>query len=111
MTDWRMTGRVQQMVNARHGKEDDCVDFRKSYSFGADEPPGATVRGEIRPVLVVYVTCSKGHSSEFGGWCGGSVDEVLKEANVTAVGNPGLRPVEKSGENYGPVDLNLCLDL
>ena len=28
---------------------------------------------------------------------------------MTTVGDPSLLAVEKSGKNYGPVDLNLCL--
>ena len=35
--------------------------------------------------------------------------EALEEADVAAVGDPGLRAVKKSGENYSPIDTDLCL--
>ena len=34
--------------------------------------------------------------------------EVLKEVDVAAVGDPGLRAVERGGENNSPVDADLC---
>ena len=34
--------------------------------------------------------------------------EALKEADVAAVGDPGLRTVKKSGENNSPIDTDLC---
>ena len=34
--------------------------------------------------------------------------EALQEADVAAVGDPGLRAVEKSGENNSPIDTDLC---
>ena len=37
-----------------------------------------------------------------------SLVEALKEADVAAVGDPGLRAVEKGGENNSPVDEDLC---
>ena len=35
--------------------------------------------------------------------------EALEEADVAAVGHPGLRAVEKSGEKNGPLDTNVLL--
>ena len=37
--------------------------------------------------------------------------ETLEEADVTAVGDPSLRPVEEGGKNHSPVDPDLCLAL
>ena len=37
--------------------------------------------------------------------------EALKEADVAAVCNPGLRPVEKGSEYYCPVDSDFGLGL
>lgn len=34
--------------------------------------------------------------------------EALEEADVATVGDPGLRAVEKGGENNSPVDADLC---
>ena len=34
--------------------------------------------------------------------------EALEEADVAAVGDPGLGAVEKSGENNSPIDTDLC---
>ena len=34
--------------------------------------------------------------------------EALEEADVAAVGDPGLRAVEKSGENNSPINTDLC---
>ena len=34
--------------------------------------------------------------------------EVLQEADVAAIGDPGLRAVKKSGENNSPIDTDLC---
>ena len=34
--------------------------------------------------------------------------EALAEADVAAIGDPGLRAVEKSGENNSPIDMDLC---
>ena len=33
---------------------------------------------------------------------------ALKEADVATVGDPGLRAVEKGGQNNSPVDADLC---
>ena len=35
--------------------------------------------------------------------------EALEEADVAAVGDPGLGAVEKSGENNSPIDTDLCI--
>jgi len=37
--------------------------------------------------------------------------ETLEEADVTAVGDPSLRPIEEGGTNRIPVDSNLSLAL
>ena len=37
--------------------------------------------------------------------------EVLEEADVAAVSDPGLRAVKKSGENNSPIDIDFCLPL
>ena len=34
--------------------------------------------------------------------------KALEEADVATVGDPGLRTVEKGGENNSPVDADLC---
>ena len=34
--------------------------------------------------------------------------EALEEADMAAVGDLGLRAVEKRGENNSPIDTNLC---
>ena len=34
--------------------------------------------------------------------------EALKEADVAAIGDPGLRAVKKSGENNSPIHTDLC---
>ena len=34
--------------------------------------------------------------------------EALEEADVAAVGDPGLGAVERSGENNSPIDTDLC---
>ena len=34
--------------------------------------------------------------------------EALEEADVAAIGDPGLRAVKKSGENNSPIDTDLC---
>ena len=34
--------------------------------------------------------------------------EALEETDVVAVGDPDLRPVERSGENNSPIDTDLC---
>ena len=34
--------------------------------------------------------------------------EALEEADVAAVGDPGLRAVEKSGEKNSPIGTDLC---
>ena len=35
--------------------------------------------------------------------------EAFKETDVTVVGDPGLRAVEESGKDHGPVDVDFCL--
>ena len=37
-----------------------------------------------------------------------SLVEALKETDVAAIGDPGLRAVEKGGENNSPIDADLC---
>ena len=45
------------------------------------------------------------HSSEYG------AETALEETKLTAVGEPGLRAIEESGQNHSPVDLDLCFVL
>ena len=35
--------------------------------------------------------------------------EALEQSGVAAIGDPGLRSIQKSGEDDHPVDIDLCL--